>query len=125
LFRNGVDERRKIVGTEAPTPYLFNIPMDYIDRVREQVTLVDLVDEGSPDLLREVVCACFQEKPVQFRQYQLWDPGALQKPPLDGKLTWRVTHPEREPKTEEERRQQERGRQLREWIKKRLEKKAQ
>jgi len=125
LFRNGVDERKRIIGTEAPTPYLFNIPVDFIDRVREQVTVIDLVNEGSPELLREAVCACFQEEPVQFRQYQLWDPGALRKPPLSGKLTWRVTHPEREPKTDEERGQRERGQQLLEWIKKRLEKRAQ
>jgi tetrahydromethanopterin S-methyltransferase subunit A len=124
LFKNGMDERKRIIGTEAPTPYLFNIPVEFIDRVREQVTPIDLVNEGSPELLREAVCACFQEEPVQFRQYQLCDPGALRKPPLSGKLTWRITHPEREPKTDEERRQRERGQQLREWIKKRLEKKA-
>ncbi len=124
LFRNGVDDRKRIVGTEAPTPYLFNIPVEFIDRVREQVTLVDLVNEGSPELLREAVCACFQEEAVSLRQYQLWDPGALLKPPLSGKITWRITHPEREPKTEEERRQRERGQQLLGWVKKRLEKKG-
>ena len=124
LFRNGVDEERRIIGTEAPTPYLFNIPVEFIDRVREQVTPIDLVNEGSPELLREAICACFQEEPVRFRQYQLYDPGAFRKPPLSGKLTWRITHPEREPKTDEERLQRERGHELLEWIKQRLEKKA-
>ena len=124
LFRNGVDEKRRIIGTEAPAPYLFNIPVEFIDRVREQVTPIDLVNEGSPELLREAICACFQEEPVRFRQYQLCDPGAFPKPPLSGKLTWRITHPEREPKTDDERRQRERGHELLEWIKKRLQKKA-
>ena len=124
LFRNGVDERKRIVGSNAPTPYLFNIPMEFIDRVREQVNLIDLVNEGSPEVLREVICACFQEEPSPFRQYQVWDLGAIQKPPLSGKITWRITNPEKEPKTEEERQQRERGRQLLEWVKKRLEQRA-
>lgn len=124
LFHNGVDERKRIVGTEAPTPYLFNIPMEFVDRVREQVNLIELVNEGSPEVLREAVCACFQEEPLPFRQYQLWDLGAIQKPPLSGKITWRITNPEKEPKTEEERHQRERGRQLLEWVKKRLEQRA-
>ena len=37
LFRNGVDERKRIIGTEAPTPYLFNVPAEFIDRVRERL----------------------------------------------------------------------------------------
>jgi tetrahydromethanopterin S-methyltransferase subunit A len=124
LFRNGVDERKRIIGTDAPTPYLFNVPAEFIDRAREQVTLIDLVNEGSLELLREVVWRCFQEEPVSFRQYQLWDPGAFGKPPLSGTLTWRVTSPEREPKDDEERRQQQRGRQVLDWVKSRLDKRA-
>jgi tetrahydromethanopterin S-methyltransferase subunit A len=124
LFRNGVDERKRIIGTDAPTPYLFNIPTEFIERFREQVTPIDLVNEGSPDVLREAVCACFQEAPVPFRQYQLCDPGAFPKPPLSGRITWRVTHPEREPKTDQERVERERGLRLREWIARRLEKRT-
>jgi hypothetical protein len=37
-FQNGVDDRKRILGTKAPTPYLFNVPMEFIDRTREQVT---------------------------------------------------------------------------------------
>jgi tetrahydromethanopterin S-methyltransferase subunit A len=124
LFCNGVDERKRIVGSEAPTPYLFNIPLAFIDRVREQVTLIDLVNEGAPEVLREAICACFQEEPVEFRHLRLWDPGPISRPPLDGKITWRITHPEKEPKTEAEREQRERGRQLLEWVKKRLKDRA-
>jgi len=123
LFKNGVDERRKIIGSPSPTPYLFNISMEHIERFREQVTLLDFLNEGSVDLVREVVRACYQEEPTEFRGYRLFDPGAIRKPPLSGKITWRVTQPEKEPKTEEERAQREKGRAMVEWVKRKMQEK--
>ena len=43
LAQNSVDEQKRIVGTHAPTAYLFNIPHQKIKRFRDQVTLIDLV----------------------------------------------------------------------------------
>ena len=103
LAKNGLDERKRIIGAKAPTPYLFNVLPGSVERFREQVTVIDLVNEGSPDALRQAVCACYQEEPTDFRGYRLHDPGAFPKPPLSGKITWRVTNPEREPKDEQER----------------------
>ena len=107
LAANGVDDRRRIVGAKAPTPYLFNIPVEYIERFRKQLTVIDLINEGSPELLREAVAACYQEEPTGFRDYILHDSGAFPEPPLSSKFTWRVTHPEREPRSEEDRQQAE------------------
>ena len=104
LSANGIDERKRIIGAEAPTPYLFNIPAGHVERFREQVTVIDLINEGSPDVLRQAVWACYQEEPTAFKTYTLCDPGAYDRPPLSGKITWRVTQPEREPKSDEERR---------------------
>ncbi|MCX6354129.1 MAG: tetrahydromethanopterin S-methyltransferase subunit A [Candidatus Aureabacteria bacterium] len=123
LMKNGVDARKRIIGSESPTPYLFNISMEHIERFREQVTLVDFLNEGSVDLVRGAVQACYQEEPAEFRGYRLFDPGALRKPPLSGKITWRVTQPEKEPKTEEERIQMEKGRAMVEWVRKKMEEK--
>ena len=105
LGANGIDERRRIIGAEAPTPYLFNIPRESIERFRKQITVVNLTDEGSPEVLRQAVWSCYQEEPTPFRDYLLHDPGAYPEAALSGKITWRVTHPEKEPKTEEERTQ--------------------
>jgi len=55
LFRNGVDEKRRIMGTGASHPFLFNLPMEFIERFRSQVTLVDLQFEGNPDVIRQAV----------------------------------------------------------------------
>ena len=112
LAENGVDERKRIVGAQARTPYLFNLPIEYIARFRQQVRLINLVDEGDPELLRLAVRCCFQEEPTSFRNYTLRDPGAYPESPLSGQLTWRVTRPQAEPKDEGERQQRERLRDL-------------
>ncbi len=121
LMENGVDERRRIVGTSAPTPYLFNIPGDSIERFRRQVTVIDLVDEGRPDVVREAVQACYQEQPTPFRNYLLHDIGAYGEPPISGRITWRVTDPAREPKNEVERADSERLRAVMDRVRRAVE----
>ena len=118
LVKNGTDERKRIIASRAPTPYLFNIPPECVERFRQQVKLIDLVNEGSAEVLREAISACYQEDPTPFRNYVLHDPGAYPGLPLSGRITWRVTHPEREPKTEDEREQTEKLRRLMARIKK-------
>ncbi|OGV71316.1 MAG: hypothetical protein A3K19_29405 [Lentisphaerae bacterium RIFOXYB12_FULL_65_16] len=107
LEKNGLDGKKRIIGAKAPTPYLFNIPPEFVERFRKQVQVVDLINEGSPAVVRQAVQACYQEQPTPFRNYMLCDPGAFPEPPLSGKLTWRVTHPETEPRSEEERGQKQ------------------
>lgn len=106
LDKNGLDERKHIIGTEAPTPYLFNIPLEFVERFRKQITIIDLINEGSPEILRQAVWSCYQEAPTTFRQYELNDPGAYNAEPLSGKITWRVTRPSEELKNDEEHTQQ-------------------
>jgi tetrahydromethanopterin S-methyltransferase subunit A len=103
LANNGTDERKRIIGANAPTPYLFNVPAESVTRFRQQVTAIDLVNEGSPDAIRQAVWSCYQEQPTSFRQYTLFDPGAYPQPPISGKITWRVTQPSFEPEGEQER----------------------
>ena len=103
LLSNGVDEKKRIRGTKAPHPLLFNVPVEFIERFRTQLTLVDLQFEADPDLIRKAVWSCFQENPVEFRGQSLFDPGAFPEPPLGGRITWRITQPWAEPADERER----------------------
>ena len=103
LFSNGVDEKKRIIGTDAPHPFLFNLPMEFIERFRKQVTLIDLQFNADPDLIRQAVWSCYQEEPVNFKGYSLCDPGAYPETPLSGRITWRVTEPWAEPGDEKER----------------------
>ncbi|MCU0572900.1 MAG: tetrahydromethanopterin S-methyltransferase subunit A [Syntrophobacteraceae bacterium] len=93
LIRHGVDEKRRIVRTDAPAPFLFNVPMEMIERFRKQLTLVDLQFEGDPELIRKAVWSCLQDAPVSFRGCWLHDMGAYPEPPLSGRITWRVMEP--------------------------------
>ena len=73
LIKNGIDEKKRIRGTTAPTPYLFNIASESIERFRQQIHVINCLNEGTPDLIREVVTACYQEKPTSFRDDTLYD----------------------------------------------------
>jgi len=122
LVKNGLDERRCIIGAKAPTPYLFNIPAEFVERFRRQITVVDLINEGSPEVLRQAVWSCYQEKPTSFKEYKLYDVGAYPEAPLSGRITWKVTQPSMAPKSDEEKAQREKIQALMERIKKTAEK---
>ena len=123
LIRYGVDNNKRIKGTAAPHPFLYNLPMKLIDRFRSQLSLVDLQFEGDPEIIRKAVWSCYQEKAVPFRGYSLYDPGAFPQPPLSGKITMRVTNPWVEPPEESERDAVEKAKALIEKLKARSKKK--
>ncbi len=123
LISNGVDEKKRIIGTNAPHPFLFNLPMELIERFRKQVTLIDLQFKEDPDIIRKAVWSCYQEQPVDFRGYSLYDTGAYPEPPLSGRITWRVTQPWSEPGDEKEREALEKVKMQMELLKARMTKK--
>jgi len=47
LMDHGVDEHRRIQGTRSAIPFLCDLPMEAIERFREQLEVVDIMD-GSP-----------------------------------------------------------------------------
>jgi tetrahydromethanopterin S-methyltransferase subunit A len=49
LMLNGVDEEDRIKGTRAPIAYLSNVPREAVERFREQLTTIDLVDPKEVD----------------------------------------------------------------------------
>lgn len=79
LFENGVDEKKKIIGTDAMSAHLYNIPKEYIERFRRQIALVDAQFKDE-ETVRTGIKACFQENPVAFLNYSLYDPGAFAEP---------------------------------------------
>jgi len=94
LIKNGVNARRIIIGTDAPTGYLFNVPVEAIERFRKQVMLINLMNVVDPELVKKAVWSCCQDKPVKFMDNNLYDPGAYPEPPICCKITWRITKPE-------------------------------
>lgn len=102
LLKNGVDEKNRIIGTDALTPSLYNISREMIIRFRDQITMVDCQHQNE-SVIRQAVWSCYQESPVEFRSYSLSDPGAYPDPPLNGKITWKIMQPWAEPKDDKER----------------------
>lgn len=94
LMEKGIDERRTIIGSQAKTPYLFNISLEAISRFREQLILIDLMGETDPEVIMKGVWSCYQENPTPFKEYKLYDPGAYSDFPISSSLTWKVGHPE-------------------------------
>ncbi len=121
LEANGVDEHQWIIGAEAPTPYLYNLPRGTIERYRQQIRLIDLLNEGDPRVVRDAVWSCFQEKPTAFRQYTLCDPGAFPAEPICSTITWRVRQPWYAPRTDEEREAHDRLQDLMAEVRRRVE----
>lgn len=103
LLNNGVDEKKRIVGTNAPHPLLFNLPLRFIERFRAQVALIDLQFKGTPETVRRAVWSCYQEEPVQFEGQEVYDIGAYPAPPLSGRITGWVMEPWKQPQSEQER----------------------
>jgi tetrahydromethanopterin S-methyltransferase subunit A len=119
LMADGIDGKKKIIGTDALHAYLYNIPMEFVDRFRKQVSLIDLQFQGDPALIRKAVWSCFQETPVEFMGRTVHDAGAYPEPPLSGKLTWSVTQPWSVPCEEKERDAIQKAKELMARLKKR------
>lgn len=103
LLSNGVDEEKRIIGTAAPHPLLFNLPVEFIERFRDQVSLIDLQFKGTPESVRKAVWSCYQENPVEFGSQEVFDVGAYPEPPLSGRITSRVMEPWKQPQSDQER----------------------
>jgi tetrahydromethanopterin S-methyltransferase subunit A len=113
LLANGVDEKKCIVGTDAPHPLLFNLPLGFIERFRAQVALIDLQFKGTPETVHQAVWSCYQEEPVEFEGQEVYDIGAYPEPPLSGKITGRVMEPWKQPQSDQE---QQAVRKMWDWI---------
>ncbi len=59
LFRNGVDEKKRIIGTTGLTAVLYNVPIEFIKRFRDQLTIVDCQFQ-TDDVIRKAVWSCYR-----------------------------------------------------------------
>jgi tetrahydromethanopterin S-methyltransferase subunit A len=102
LKQNGIDEKKRIIGSQALTPYLSNIPKELIDRFNQQiVTVVNLLcrpgerDTSLPGLnpkaIEEAVRSCYQENPTPFMDYTLYDMGAYPEPAILHKIAAKLS----------------------------------
>lgn len=104
LRENGVDDQRRIMGSDAPTPYLYNVSLEVIERFRSQIVAIInlLCDPGEKDkkqpgldhrMIEKAVWSCIQEQPVPFLGYTLHDPGAYPEPPIFHQIASKLNKP--------------------------------
>jgi tetrahydromethanopterin S-methyltransferase subunit A len=107
LKENGVGDTKRIVGTRALTPYLHNIPLELIERFRNQIiSVINLLcqpgekDTSAPGLdpkvMEKAVWSCYQEEPVVFMGYKLYDIGAYPKPAICHKIASKLSQPQQD-----------------------------
>jgi tetrahydromethanopterin S-methyltransferase subunit A len=58
LYENGVDAKKRIVGAEGAIPYLENVTEDAIERFRNQIEIVDLVDTEDSETINSKIEGC-------------------------------------------------------------------
>ncbi len=121
LMTNGINAKKRIIATEAPHPFLYNLPKELVERFRKQINLIDLQFQGDPEIIKKVVWSCYQEEPVEFQNYTLYDIGAYPEPALSGKITFRVTQPWSEPDDDNEREAREKAKELMERLRNKIE----
>ena len=97
LKQNGIDEAKRIIGSNALTPYLSNIPKELIDRFNQQIVVIvnllcrpgerDTELPGlNPKVVEKAVRSCYQENPTSFMDYTLYDLGACAEPAIVHKI---------------------------------------
>lgn len=63
LFRNGLDERGRIIGAKGKRPVLKNVNQDEIQAFLRQVELVPAIGEDDSDKIEKIISACAQRNP--------------------------------------------------------------
>ncbi|MGB5924662.1 MAG: (Fe-S)-binding protein [Dehalococcoidia bacterium] len=107
LKENGVTETKQIIGTKAPTPHLYNIPLELIETFRNQIMSVinllcppgetDINVPGlNPKVIEKAVWSCYQEEPVPFMGCTLYDMGAYPEPAIYHKIASKLSQPQQD-----------------------------
>ncbi len=99
LYKNGIDETGRIIGSTGMTPYIRNLPKETIERFREQIRyMINLIGEEDSKLLRKIITACIQEPgnamemKINGESYMLYDPGALDVEPMILQITEKLKY---------------------------------
>lgn len=107
LKQKGVADTKQIIGTRALTPYLHNIPLELIERFRNQiVNVINLLCQPGekdtsvpgldPKVIEKAVWSCYQEEPVPFMGYTLYDMGAYPEPAICHKIASKLSQPQQD-----------------------------
>ena len=66
LHENGVDENNRVIMAPGAVPYIENLSAEVITRFREQVEIINMLDNVSKDQLLERIEQCISQNPGSF-----------------------------------------------------------
>jgi tetrahydromethanopterin S-methyltransferase subunit A len=73
LYTNGVDPKtRKIIEAEGAIPYIENIPLEGIERFRQQVELVEMINTLNVQEIERKSAEVAERNPGQFEEGAMW-----------------------------------------------------
>ena len=82
LYNNGVNpDTRKIIDAPGAIPYIENIPLEAIERFRQQVEFIDMLNVVDPEQITQKVSELVSKKVESFPEEAMWvefkvEPGA-------------------------------------------------
>ena len=73
LLKNGVDSKtRKIIDAQGAIPYIENVPLEGIERFRQQVELVEMINTQNPEKIKEKCAEIAEKNPGPFPEEAMW-----------------------------------------------------
>ncbi|NWF96852.1 MAG: tetrahydromethanopterin S-methyltransferase subunit A [Candidatus Thorarchaeota archaeon] len=73
LYRNGVDpDTRRIREAEGAIPYIENVPVEAVERFRQQVELVDMLNVSDPEKIAATVDELLSRQVHPFSAEPMW-----------------------------------------------------
>ncbi|MFQ5834165.1 MAG: tetrahydromethanopterin S-methyltransferase subunit A [Candidatus Thorarchaeota archaeon] len=73
LYNNGIEpDTRRIIEAPGAIPYIENIPIEAVERFREQVTFIDMMNISRPDAIAEQVRELNKKSPDAYPKEAIW-----------------------------------------------------
>lgn len=73
LYEYGVDEKtRKIINAPGAIPYIENVPLDAVERFRQQVELIDMLRNQNPEEIARAVQDAIPRNPGPLAEEPIW-----------------------------------------------------
>lgn len=68
LFKDGINQGKRIIGSQGQRPVLINLSFEEVRHFREQVEIVDLVNVEEPTRIEAEVKACLKRSPGKYEK---------------------------------------------------------
>lgn len=72
IYKNGIDpERKNIIGSIGAIPYVENLPVEGVERFRDQIELIDMIDIEDMNQIKSKMEECFVKDPGAYEEKAL------------------------------------------------------